>query len=1057
MRHLRNYFSQLKLRGFIIIFISVNAYAQQYQLSSNIASEQGLSQNSVLSILQDESGIIWAGTKNGLNKHDGYKFTVYKNNSRDSNSLAGNVVECLLSDDEHNIWIGTGAGLSKYSITDNKFDNFTVWHSPNGLQPLPHIKTLLFENKNTLLIGTRKGLFIFLLDQRKILHAANLKKYELLKDRYINSIYKDSAGLLWVCTADDGLYLIDGDRINRVEFSETEQTNVTFVGRYGDSIIIGTFGGGLFKYDLRANHYATKVARRILWTSFPGQGNSGYLIQHIKLNDSTGLIITRSSLGIFDPKNDSVTTIYHAIEKSPFSSLYRDASGVIWVGTDGSGIIRFNPFLKHFKTVKQKSADRIGLSFSSVRAIHLDRQMNLLVGGYSGVNIYKNYNGNFIHEWETLNELNRFPVRSIIQDRFNDDQYWIGTEGYGLLLFNRSRREAFAKTGSIIRFLDGSEKVLSEGSFGPIGPINEIYRMFYDSGNNFYIGTDIGLIMKSFSAGSFGKDESYKLFKYNSIDNNSIVQGHIKAITEDSEGNIWIGSDRGGISVLSHKSREIRNYTSRANTAGTLSSNRINVILGSKDGSIWIGTENGLNRFNKESGSFEVFSIAEGLADDFIYGIEEDEHGNLWLSHNKGISKFLRAENTFVNFDAGYGLQSNEFNTLAYVKSANGEIFFGGIKGITAFYPDEITLSTYQPKIILTNFKKFNIDANLPGFPLTNELNLSYKEDFFSFEFSSSDYFDPSRIRFRYMLEGFHHSWIYLDANQRSLSLTNLDAGECNLIINSTNSDGIWSDKPRKIKITITPAFYDTLYFRLSVVLLIIISATVLVKRTIKKIEKDKELQHDFLNRLIAVQEEERDRIAGELHDSIGQDILIAKNKLKINDGSDSVTNMSEVDGILSGAISDLSKISHDLRPSELDDLGLTTALESMIERVSENSGVDFKYELINSDNYFDKRGAINLYRVIQEAVSNVLKHSKANSAVLKSYIDNNNLIIEIIDNGIGISQRITAEDNRPHLGFSSMKARIKLLNGEISFSPGDKEGTIVRITLALPFNHKEN
>ena len=303
---------------------------------------------------------------------------------------------------------------------------------------------------------------------------------------------------------------------------------------------------------------------------------------------------------------------------------------------------------------------------------------------------------------------------------------------------------------------------------------------------------------------------------------------------------LWIGTNGGGLNRFDRDTETFIHYQGDPNKPNSLSHNSVFSIYEDKAGILWIGTfGGGLNKFDRDTETFIHFTEKDGLQNDVIYGILPDTGGNLWLSTNKGLSKFNPQTETFRNYDVNDGLQSNEFNVGAYCKSKSGEMFFGGINGFNRFHPDSVKDNPHIPPIILTAFKKFNkiVKFDKAIFEI-DEIELSYKDNFFSFEFAALDYTNPEKNQYAYKLEGFNEDWIFC-GNTRNATYTNLDPGAYIFRVKGSNNDGIWNEAGVSVKIIITPPFWKTWSFiTLSGVSFILIGLVVYRRRVNAKLEK---------------------------------------------------------------------------------------------------------------------------------------------------------------------------------------------------------------------------
>lgn len=1005
---------------FIILLNSISFYPQNnFVRSLNI--KDGLSQNFIFTLLQDSKGYIWIGTQDGLNRFDGYNFKIFKNDVRNINSLTGNVVKSLY-EYKNVLWIGTGNGVSRYNLETGMFENNKLpVEMVNSLRNI-HVTSLLCLN-DTLWIGTRSGIYQLNLITNKFYKADELYGALQLTGRYISQLFKDSRSNIWIGTNDDGCYVFNhkNDELRKLEINEYGNTSIfSFAETDDGKILIGTSTKGIFIYG---------DDRQGLIHLNPAELNyHPYVYQVIKLNGSEFILTTSEGVYKYFSNQKKFTKIWEKNDRGIPRTILADRSGLLWIGTEGRGIFQQAVYPKKFNTYN--TTTKPALTFSSVRCFLIDNKNRFWIGGHTSVNT-ADYKEGVISNIEKINALDRLNVYSILQDPVKEDLFWIGTEGSGLLLYN-------VKKGSVSKPFDKyfEEKILTT--------FHEVYSVIKSRNGKIYFGTDKSLVVYD------PNDKSIKEFLHNNNDAATIVDRKYKSLFEDIDGNIWIGSDRDGFSILHTRTGRITSFHADEKI-NSLSSNRINSFCQDKKGTMWIGTENGLNKFNRHSNTFKTYNNKNGFADDYIYGILADDKNNLWLSTNKGLIKFNSDTEEAVNFGVDCGLQSDEFNTCAYYKSPAGEFFFGGIEGYTSFRPDDIITNDFRPDVVISGFKKNNEEFSAgKNISYLQEVELTQADVFFSFEFFSTDYLRPQRTQYKYMLHGFNEDWIHADASARTASFTNIDPGSYILRITSTNSDGRWSDKEAVLKIIIHPAYYNTWWFRIISVVIVILVVFLIFRSRINLLKMEKEIQRDLTNQLINSHEEERRKISSELHDDLGQNLLVVKNKLLLcrrdNNYEEQVDSVIE---ILNTSIRDVSNISHLLHPSELESLGLSQAIESMVYRVESATNLKIENNLDSLDEYFSNEEKINIFRIIQEALNNVIKHAEASAVKLESIIEQKDLILKIKDNGKGFdNSNKNIKPERPHLGIKGMTERAWMLNAEMKIISEINKGTTITIQL---------
>jgi PAS domain S-box-containing protein len=787
----------------------------------HLTDADGLSQNAVFCILQDRQGFMWFGTQDGLNRYDGYSFTVFRHDPQDINSISDNYITALYEDRGGKLWIGTqSGGLNKFDPITETFVRYR--HDPLNPGSLSHNHvSSLHEDSEALWVGTHGGLNRLNRATNQFtryLHDAT--KPNSLSDNYINAIHVDRRDMLRIGTAEGGLNRYDRATSTGAAGSFTHFVHdpnnpnslrdnyvLTIFEDKSGALWLGTGSHGLNKLEPNENQsqdrQTAKFRRYVCQVSAMTEDNEGML-----WIGSKGLGLYR-----FDKAKEQFARFVHD-PNNPYSlsdagilSAYVDRAGDLWLGTHGYGINKYSRTGKAFRHYVRTLAYPKSLANRSVRAIHEDEQGVLWIGGYEGLDKFNRVTGAFTHYQPDATNPASIPGKDVFviyPDPASAGKiFLIGFESnQGLAKFDRTT-----------------------GRFTPYPPDpaghrslirHPVYALHRERSGMLWIGTDAGL---------FKYDETkndLRQYRHDPQNPQSLGDDRILSLCEDATGALWVGTEGGGLHRFERAARKglspgrfIR-YRHDPRNPFSLSNDRIKCIFTAKDGTIWIGTDGGgLNRFDREHEKFLHYTTKDGLPNDVVYGILEDEPGNLWLSTNKGISKFNPQTQTFKNYEAGDGLQSNEFNTGAYFKSpaSRGEMFFGGINGVTAFFPDQIKDNPYVPPIVLTGFRKFNQPVRLDtAIAAIKKIKLNYDDAVFSFEFAALNYTAPEKNQYAFRLEGFNDDWVEL-GTKREVTFTNLDPGEYILRVKGSNNDGVWNEAGASIAISIAPAFYQTNWF----------------------------------------------------------------------------------------------------------------------------------------------------------------------------------------------------------------------------------------------------
>ncbi len=811
-------------------------------LFSDISIEEGLSQSIVGCIVQDSRGIMWFGTEDGLNMYDGYGITVMKNIPGDPNSLSYNEILSLLADRQGDLWIGTfHGGLNLYNPLKKEFTRYQ--HDPNDINSLSHdiVRTVFEDSAGEIWVGTDDGLNLM----NRNLDGFKIYKHDPaistgLSHSSVTAIWEDKSGILWVGTNGGGLNQYDRTQDSFIHkrlgpgntnLNDRESINSLFEDNDGN-LWVGTNGNGLYALDPGRNLYIHYLHDGEDEYSLSNNDITSIFADHL---DRLWIGTNGGGLNLFDNKSNQFIHFINdpnddtSISFDQIMTIYEDRSGVIWIGTYGGGVSKFDSKRKKFNLYKRELNNPNSLSHDIVWTFHEDTNGILWIGTHGGgldrLDRSTNTFQNFRNDPGDPSSLNNDFVRVVTRD--SRGSLWIGTNGGGLSRMNEG-------DGTFINYMNdpADSNTIS---------YDEIRSIYEDRGGLLWIGTNGGGLNRfNPLTGDF------KRYQESPSISGAISNNFIRVMLEDSRGNFWIGTQGGGLNLMDRESETFTACRADPDDPGSLSNSFIFSILESRPGILWIGTwGGGLNRLDTATGHFTHYTTSDGLASNAIYGALEDDRGNLWISSNNGISRFNQNRETFKNFNVDDGLQSNEFNGGAFLKSKRtGELFFGGIHGFNYFYPNKIINNPYVPPVIITSFLKFNKDVDL-NTPIseTKSLVLNYKDSIFSFEFAALDYTSPRRNQYAYKMVGLHEDWIQTDSDHRSATFTTLKPGRYTFMVKGSNNDGLWNDTGTFIDIVVTPPFWKTRWFITLAVLSAILIMYFLYLWSLKNVRMKTELQ----------------------------------------------------------------------------------------------------------------------------------------------------------------------------------------------------------------------
>ncbi len=837
---------------FLVAFLLSFAFARPPDLLNlkfeHLTAEDGLSQNSIYAILQDRTGFMWFGTHDGLNRYDGTRFRIFKYDPTDSTSISDNIVLALLEDSEGRLWVGTTNGLNCFDPLTERFTRYLS--DPSDPNRLSHntIRQLLQDRFGRIWVGTLGG--VNCLDPKsgrlvRFLHDENDPRS--LSSNWIEALLEDHNGDIWVGTSRglDRLKLPpDGSLPPNLTFQhfsphppdasdlKNNLVNALFEDRSGNLWVTGTnFLAKLVQTNSPAPRFEYVNQRistpiRIFYEDVAGR---------LWMQDWGG------GLTVFNPRQGTFFTFQHdqwnpfSLSNNTVTSAYVSSEGILWVGTSGGGLNKAVLRQKPFRHYYHRTNDPNSLANRSIRGIYQSPDGMLWVGGYHGLDRLDPRTDRVVHYQAHPNDPNGLlsnSVRVIYPDPdYNGEVLWLGLESeIGLQRFERNtgRFTHFTQTSGALSVLSGH-------------PVMAILK---DRRGILWIGTIGGLKR-------YDERQGTVTFYTHDPTNPAGLGNHVvNALCEDRSGNLWIGTDN-GLDCLRDGYEPFLHYRHDPDDPTSLSNNRIKCIYQASDGVLWIGTDGGgLNRLDPETKTFRYYSTRDGLPNEVIYGILEDQRGWLWLSTNRGLSRFDPQTETFQNYGPEDGLQGNEFNSGSYFKSASGEMFFGGLNGITAFFPQTIREDSSIPPVVFTAFKKMGVIAPLDtAITAKKIITLPPSVKVFSFEFRALSYVAPQKNRYAYRLAGGHNQWIEL-GNNPEVTFSNLSPGRYVLQVRGSNHDGVWNEQGASLTLIVLPYFWQRWWFRALVIALIFaLTFLVFLIRTRNIRKRNKALQMEIEQR----------------------------------------------------------------------------------------------------------------------------------------------------------------------------------------------------------------
>ncbi len=827
---------RLLATGFLALLTALPARAFDYSFY-RFSLEDGLSNTIVYAMHQDRRGFMWFGTQDGLNRYDGYRFKVFRNDPDDPRSIADNYVYSIVEDSRGRFWVGTnGGGVNRYDRAANVFIRHQ--HDPDDPYSLSHnaIGAIVEDGDGLLWIATLGGGLNRLDPEtgRFTAYRHDPNDPASLSDDMVWSLCLDRDGDLWVGTVRGGLNRFDPatGAFQRYAHSGPDPGSLTgsdlwFIRQDRDGQLwTSSSQGGLHRFDPDTGRFTRNALGlgvdeiRAMVIDRDGQFWLGAA--------QDGLILRRADGEIARFLNDPADKL--SLSYNKIQSVYEDREGNIWLGLYGGGLNRINPASAQFTHYKTRSASG-SLTDNDVHGIAETPSGGLWIAAKNGLNwLSADQRGRsgrdatftrLRHDPENPNSLAENETTAVALGRGN--AVWVGLEGKGL---NRIEwNEADPGQYRVTRFVHDPEDSHSLSNNG----VNALLR---DSRGRMWIGAMLGLnrYEPALRTESGRTREGFLRFFRDAARPDSLSDNRVTCLAEDRAGRLYVGGRSGGLNCLEPDQAEdpttarFTRYRADPDDPHSLTSDVVWAVYEDSRGVLWVGGAGGLNRGDRVDGGklrFTAYRERDGLPNDTVYGILEDRRGRLWLSGNHGLNRFDPLDETFRNYDVHDGLQSNEFTRGSYAAGEDGRLYFGGVNGVSAFYPDRIARAAAAPQAVIVDFTLFHESMGPrgpthPDSPLarsveeSDAVTLDHTQYFFTFEFAALQYADPEHIRYAYRLDNLDPDWIYTDADKRFAPYANLSPGDYRFRVKAANRNGAWSEREAVIAVRVLPPPWRT-------------------------------------------------------------------------------------------------------------------------------------------------------------------------------------------------------------------------------------------------------
>ena len=944
----------LKSKAFVFLLLfSTSVFSQEYYFK-HYKVENGMSNNTVLASIQDKDGFLWFGTKDGLNRFDGYHFKTFRSGANPKTSLGINYIQSL-HEFKNLIWVGTDKGLYSY---DKKLEKFTFINEAINNR-INDIDNDLKNNLWFISIGT---LIKYNVDTKET------KMFDGRNSFYATSITCDKNGVIWVSSYDD-LYRYSEatqsfDKIV-VQLPGNTFSISTVYALDSNSILVGTRDHGVYQYDVSSG----KTAPFIDGVKKP------VFVRQFKRNKNELWIASESGVYIYNLQQKTIRNLRkspsdpYAISDNAAYCITIDKENGVWIGTYFGGVNyhqkQYDQFKKYFPRKSENAI--VG---SAVREIQKDNRGNLWIGTEdAGINKFNLQTKKFINFQPdgTKSGLSFYNIHGVLP---RGNKIWIGTFEHGLDVMD-------ANSGKIIKHYDHTSSNLR----------SDFIVTFYETPDKkLYVMTSIGIYLYD------DQNDSFK------ICDNFSESTHYTCMFKDSDGNFWAGSYRDGLFYYNPKTKEKAVYRHDFNNAKSISNDFITSIFQDKQNNLWIATENGLNLFDIRKKEFKKFTTKDGFPSNVIYSILQDEDQNLCITTSKGLVKFNYKTKSVKIFSTANGLLSDQFNYSSAFKDVNGDMYFGNLNGMISFNPKNFNSYKYNPPIFITGLQINNHDVvvNNEDSPLDEsvsyikKITLKSDQSNFNIDFASLSYTAPELTQYWYKLDGIIDDWVYLNKNNK-VFFTELPSGDYKFRVKSLSAGGIWS-KEAVVGISILPPFWASSYAFFFYFLLISgglywlfrLYHNMTIKENNQKIanlnnEKEKEIYHAKIEFFTNVAHE------------IRTPLTLIKSPLeslmkRTYESPEILPNLSIMEKNTSRLLNLVNELL-DFRKTEMEGLGLTFVetnisalvkqLQSQFTPLIEEKNIDVELELGEKNIYaFVDEEAIR--KILSNLISNAIKYAKS-------------------------------------------------------------------------------
>jgi ligand-binding sensor domain-containing protein/signal transduction histidine kinase/DNA-binding response OmpR family regulator len=1046
-----------------IVFIFTSLNTDVFGVEFNFRHyqvENGLSSNTVNSIIQDSKGFIWIGTEDGLNRFDGYEFKIFRNNSREPGSIISNHIYSLYEDSDDLLWIGTEKGISLYDTNSEKISTFSQT-TANGLSVNGTIQSMLEDKKGNIWICVYdQGVFKYN-KLSKTLKYYSFEPYRnsVLRNSNLLCLYIDKDSDLWVSAINtkNHLYILNKKEDRFIPaLSKTDQkmlSNISFYSMTEDSfgnLWAGSWDKGLFAID-KENETITPFLQdfskeEILHIHTLKEIEPGKLL----IGSDGGL--TYYSIAPATNGHQQVVQINEGSLSNKFVyPIFKDREGGLWIGTYYGGINYVSPNRNTFIQYVH-NPDKNSISGNIVSSMCEDNAGNLWIGtDDAGLNYYNTKTKQFTTIKTGKGGLSFHNIHGLCLD---GDDLWIGTYSGGLNILNTRTKN--------IRYYNSNPSNPST-LYG-----SSIYSIFKDSRKNIWVGTMWGINLYNRKADNF-----VRVIRTNAT---------IVDILQKNEV-IYFATQGKGLYSFNQNTGKWKRYPFNAKNNSSIISNDISCLYLDESSQLWIGTNSGICRFDEKASKFiPVPTIFP--SNNISYITSHD--GSLWITTTKGLIRFNPKTQQFRVFTKGDGLLSEQFTLKSGVKTKSGKLYLGTVSGLNVINPDNIVNNPYIPEVAITDFQLLNQSVPLNEYRKINKkgvytIKLPFSKNGFSLVFSALSYFSPEKNEYAYMLEGFDDNWNYVD-KQRKATYTNLPPGTYTFKVKASNNDGVWNETGQTLNIVLTPPIWRSNVFMIFYLILFLLALNYTIKYFKKnqekkqneriekiKVEHEKEVYNAKINFFTSIAHEIRTPVSL----IMGPIEQINQNSTNFPEQTRDDLNIIERNAqrllFLVNQLLDFRKIEKESIQVTLKPLNVTDLLQNICSRFESfflHKSIHLEFKTDNKDlivNIDDE----NLTKIVSNLLNNASKYSK-DYVELALYSQNmdEQFEIRVTDNGIGIAseeqEKIfepfyqVPDVNKPGsgIGLYLVKTVVDACGGSVKLESSLNQGSV--FSIFLPLNKSE-